>query len=78
MCNNLFKFQNVDEETIASIIDKLSAKNSCGFDGISTKLIKQSKHIFIKPLTIIINQILNAGIFPDQLKVAKVVHIHQK
>ncbi len=44
---------------LASIIDKLSPKNSCGFDDISTKLIKQSKHIFTKPLTIIINQMLN-------------------
>ncbi len=70
-CNKLFKFQNIDEETVTSIIDKLSPNNSCGFDGISTKLIKQSKHIFIKPLAIIINQILNTGIFPDQLKVAK-------
>ena len=59
VCNNFFKFQNVDEETIANIIDKFSPKNSSGFDGISTKLIKQSKHIFTKPLTIIINQMLN-------------------
>ncbi len=72
VCNNLFKFQNVNEETISSIIDKLSPKNSCGFVGISTKLIKLSKRIFIKPLAIIINQMFNTGIFPDQLKVAKV------
>ncbi len=50
VCNNIFKFQNVYEETTASIKDKFSPKTSCGFDGISTKLIKQSKHIFIKPL----------------------------
>jgi hypothetical protein len=56
----------------------LTSKNSCGFDGISTKLIKQSKHIFIRPLTIIINQMLNTGIFPDQLKLSKVVPIHKK
>ncbi len=49
VCNNLLKFQNIDEETIASIINKLSPKNSCGFDGISTKLIKQSKHIYKTP-----------------------------
>ncbi len=78
VCNNLFKFQNVDKATIANIIDKLSPKNSFGFDGISSQklLIKQSKHIFTKPLTIIINQMLNMRIFPDQLKIAKVVPIH--
>ncbi len=42
VCNNQFKFKNVDEETIANITDKLNPKNSFG---ISTKLNKQSKHI---------------------------------
>ncbi len=51
VCNNRFKFKNVNEETIANIIDKLNPKNSFGFDGISTKLVKQSKHIFTKPLS---------------------------
>ncbi len=56
----------------------LSPKNSCGIDRISRKLIKQSKHIFIRPRMIIINQMLNTGIFPDQLKISKVVPILKK
>ncbi len=35
-------------------------------------------NIFTKPLTIIINQMLKTGIFPDQLKIAKVMPIHKK
>ncbi len=48
----------MNKKNITNVIDKLNPKNSFGFkfDGISTKLIKQSKHIFTKPLTIILNE----------------------
>ena len=48
-------------------------KNSCGLDGISSKLIKIIEPAIIKPLTLLINQVLNTGIFPDELKIAKVI-----
>ncbi len=48
------------------------------FDGISTKLIKTIKMSLIRPITLIINQMLNTGIFPDKLKVAKIISIHKK
>ncbi len=48
------------------------------FDGISTKLVKQIKLIIIEPLTAIINQMLNTGIFPDLLKIAKISPIYKK
>ncbi len=61
-----------------SIIDKLAPKTSFGFDGISTKLVKTAQEALIKPLTIIINQMLNTGIFPDKLKIAKICPIYKK
>ncbi len=61
-----------------SIIDKLSLKTSFGFDCISTKLVKTAQNVLIRPLVIIINQMLNTGIFPDKLKIAKICHIHKK
>lgn len=61
-----------------SIIDKLTPKCSTGFDGISTKLTKMIKDAILKPVTMIINQMLNTGIFPDQLKIAKVNPIYKK
>ncbi len=57
------------------IINKLKPKTSYGFDGISTKLVQQIKLIIVEPLTEIINQMLNTGIFPDLLKIAKVTPI---
>ena len=43
--------------------------------GISTKLLKAIKQEMCKPLTIIINQ---SGIFPDSLKIAKVISLYKK
>ena len=53
----------------------VDAKNSCGYDDISSIFLKRITTSIIKPLTIVINQVLNNGIFPDKLKIAKVVPI---
>jgi retron-type reverse transcriptase len=63
---------------VDKIIDQLSPKTSFGFDGLSTKLIKNVKPVLVKPITIIINQMLNNGIFPDKLKIAKIVPTYKK
>ena len=45
---------------------------------MSSKCIKQITPSIITPLTLVINQIFNTGIFPDKLKIAKVVPIFKK
>ena len=42
------------------------------------KLIKGASASLAKPLSLIINQSLSTGIFPDKLKIAKVVPIYKK
>ena len=49
-----------------------------GFDGISSWLLKLIKPVLTKSLTLITNQILTTGIFPDKLKTAKVIPIYKK
>ncbi len=66
--NNTFQFQSINEEITMSIIDKLAPKTSCGFDDISSNIIKIIKSTFIKPVTLIMNQMLTTGIFPGKLK----------
>ena len=70
-----FNFNQIGEEDVVNVIDKLPSKTSSGVDGISTNLLKDIKYIISKPLTLIINQCLETGIFPSKLKVAKVILI---
>ena len=56
----------------------MKGKNSSGKDGISNKPLKSIKGEISKPLTIIINQCLETGIFPDALKAAKIKPLYKK
>ena len=73
-----FTFMNIDEDAINKIIYNLPPKSSSGCDGISTKLLKVIDPVIIKPLTLLINQVLKTGTFPDKLKIAKVIPIFKK
>ena len=75
-CN--LKFQSVTVDNVSRIIDSLKPKTSSGVDCISNKLIKYVKNVIMEPLTVIINQMLNVGIFPDSLKISKVIPIYKK
>ena len=76
--DNVFTFQDVNEEIISKIIDTLPPKKSCGCDGISMMQLKYHKLYLLAPLTLIVRQIMHTGIFPDKLKIAKVIPIHKK
>ena len=73
-----FCFKEINKEQVLSIIDKLKTKSSCSYDGISTKLLKAIKEEIAIPMTEIINQSINSGIFPDNLKIARVNPILKK
>ena len=73
-----FNFNTITESETLSIINKLKSKNSSGKDEISNKLLKSIKDEIAKPLTIIINQSLKTGVFPDALKIAKVKPLYKK
>lgn len=68
----------VSDKDVAKVIDGLQTKTSFGYDSISSKLIKIMKPVVISALTIIINQSLKRGIFPDKLKIARVIPLYKK
>ena len=68
----LFNFTVVDEKEICNIINNLKPKSSYGHDHVSNVLIKKACDIVMKPLTLIINQTLNTGVFPQELKISRV------
>ena len=77
--NNVnFKFKLIDIENAVNIIDGLKTKSSCGHDGLSVKMLKQIKYEMSSSITLIINQSLTTGIFPERLKIAKVIPIYKK
>ena len=73
-----FAFTLVAENDVLKHISSLRTKNSAGIDGISVKLLKKISSALISPLTLIINQSLVTGIFPDKLKIAKVLPLFKK
>ena len=73
-----FHFQQVDENHLLNIINNLTPKTSSGIGNLFIKHIKVIKNELVKPLTLITNQVLCTGIFPDKLKIAKVIPIFKK
>ena len=73
-----FDFNLVTEEQVIKVIDNLKPKTSRGKDNLSNKLLKQIKNEISKSLTLIINQCFSTGIFPNSLKIAKVIPLYKK
>ncbi len=65
----VFNFNEIETNTVETILDKLKIKSSYGWDKMSVKLLKTIKLVLIKPLIVIINQMLKSVIFPDMLKI---------
>ena len=59
------------------IMNKLKNKSSYGYDTISNKHIKYARNVLTKPLTLLINQCIHTGIYPDQLKLSRVKPLHK-
>ena len=76
--SSAFKFHTIDEATTAKIISNMQPKTSSGIDNISSRLLKNCAVYLTAPITAIINQSLVNGIFPDFIKIAKVVPIYKK
>ena len=76
--SSTFTFRPISRETVTKTIDNLPSKNSRAADGISSKFLKSIRDELAQPLTFIVNQTLESGIFPDKLKVARVRALFKK
>ena len=72
------QFKCITDNDTQKAIDKLENKSSSGHDGISNKLLKLLKMELSKSLTLIINQMITTGIFPDSFKISKITPLFKK
>lgn len=73
----LTTLKSATTEEIIKIINNLDPNTSSGIDNINTKIIKCVKSSRIDELTRCINNCLDSGIFPSNLKIAKVSPIYK-
>ena len=63
---------------IINIIRSLSSSKSCGFDNIPTFFLNLAADILAHPLVLLFEPCFALGIFPDKLKIAKIIPILKK
>jgi len=73
-----WEFRATTEKELLEIISSLIPKNSCGFDLLTNRMLKKERVLFSKVLIDLINETLSLGVFPEALKVAKVIPIFKK
>ena len=71
-------FSKVTESEVRKEILNLSTKKATKNGDIPAKILNKSVNIYIKEITFIINDCLEKGIFPDDLKLADVLPIFKK
>jgi len=73
-----WEFKELNERDILKIINTIQPKASCGLDLLSNAMLKKEKIIFASLLKQLINITIAEGVFPDALKIAKVIPIFKK
>ena len=68
----------VASDEITNIINDLKTNKAGSYDMISCYFIKLSSSILIPILVLLINAYFSLGVFPDDLKVAKVIPLFKK
>ena len=72
------KFNSVSELDVKKEILNLSSKKATRKGDIPAKILKNSINAYLSELTILINNCLKEGVFPDDLKLADIAPIFKK
>ena len=74
-CNSMF-INPVTSNKVKNIVMSLK-ESSPGEDGITAQILKYTLNYFVEPLTHSVNLSLSQGIFPQELKTAKVIPLYK-
>ena len=69
---------NLTDDEIEEALRSLKPNKCPGFDNISSNVVNETSDIFFTPLKYVFNLLLQQGIFPENLKIAKVSTIYNK
>ena len=72
-----FNFENININEVLNALEKLKTSKSTGHDNIPAKLLKDASDAVAPFLVFIFNTSLKHGIFPDDLKTARISPIHK-
>jgi len=72
-----FSFCETSPAYVYSLLSKLCRSKATGPDNISTKLLKECPDLICESLSLIFNQSLRTGIFPNEWKNARVAPIYK-
>ena len=72
-----FVFKEITSAHIYSLLSKLCKSKATGLDSISAKLLRECPDLIAESLTLIFNQSLLTGIFPDEWKSARVTPLYK-
>ena len=73
-----FSFRAIYESELNKVLQSLKLSKASGLDKISNKLLKAAGYTINESLLYIFNLVLATGIFPDELKMAKVTPIYKE
>ena len=68
---------NIKEDDILKIIRKLNVNKAHGHDDISIRMLKNCDSVLTEPLSIIFNNCIDHGVFPDTWKMPHIIPIHK-
>lgn len=72
------RWKRVTPFEIKKIVDSMEPKKSCGYDDIPITIIKRNIDLLAGPLSELFNICFSQNVFPDELKIAKVIPIYKK
>ena len=75
---NNFSFQSTNKREVVELLKKINTQKSCGYDGISPRLLKESSTVISGPLSAIMTQSLREDHFPTRWKMGQVTSLFKK
>ena len=76
-CPTQFTFTQVSDIEVLECLRKLKRKSATGIDQIPACFLKDIAYVLAKPLTHVINLSLHRGLFPNDLKRARIKPVHK-